>query len=171
MSTDAAPPVIEPNTAWRRVSPLAIIDLAASGIRQGAVQALPGLLVLFASAASSDRVELLWVIQGLIALAVIGVGWAVLSYFRFGYREREALLEIRKGVLHRQVLNVDFDRIQNVSVHEPFYFRPFGQAVVSVDTAGSSGREIRLAGLELEAARALPGAAGRASPLRLPCDR
>ncbi len=141
--------------AWRRVSPLAVIDMAASSIRKGAAQALPGLLVLFASAASSDRVELLWVIQGLVALAVIGVGWAILSYFRFGYREREALLEIRKGVLHRQVLNVDFDRIQNVSVHEPFYFRPFGQAVVSVDTAGSSGREIRLAGLELEAARAL----------------
>ena len=137
---------------WQRISPAAIIDLLVTAVRQGALQALPGLAVLYAGAASSDRFELRQVI---VALLVVGVGWTVLSWLRFGYRVVGDRIEVRKGVLHRETLKVDFDRIQNVSVQEPFYLRPFGQAVVSIDTAGSSGKEIRLPGLPLQSARAL----------------
>lgn len=140
---------------WRRVSPVAVIDIVFHMVRQGALQALPALAVLFASAASSDRVELTWALRGAVFLLLAGIAWSVLSYLRFGYRIRGERIDVRKGVLHRETLNVDFDRIQNVSVLEPFYLRPFGKAVVGIDTAGSSGKEIRLPGLSLDEARAV----------------
>jgi putative membrane protein len=145
----------DPYGEWRRVSPAAVIDIVFHMVRQGALQALPALAVLFASAASSDRIELTWAFRGAILLLLVGIAWSVLSYLRFGYRIRGARIDVRKGVLHRETLNVDFDRIQNVSVLEPFYLRPFGIAVVGIDTAGSSGKEIRLPGLTLEDARAV----------------
>jgi putative membrane protein len=137
---------------WQRISPAAIIDLLVTAVRQGALQALPGLAVLYAGAASSDRFELG---QAIVALLAVGVGWTVLSWLRFGYRVVGERIEVRKGVLHRQTLKVDFDRIQNVSILEPFYLRPFDKAVIGIDTAGSSGKEIRLPGLPLADARAL----------------
>ena len=155
MADESAPSLEAEASDWRRISPLAVLDMAVTAVKQGAIQALPGLFVLFATAASSDRVEVTWVARALIALGVVGIGWAFLSYLRFGYRVNGARIEVRKGVLHRQTLNVDFDRIQNVSVLEPFYLRPFGQAVVSIDTAGSSGKEIRLPGLLIADAQAL----------------
>ncbi len=141
--------------SWRRISPLAVIDFVVTAIRQGLVQLLPALAVAFASAASSERFEVAWVLAGLAALLLLGLVWSVLSWMRFGYRLQAARIVVRKGVLLRQALNVEFDRIQNVSVNEPFYFRPFGLAALGIDTAGSSGKEIRLPGLPLAQARAL----------------
>lgn len=154
----ATEPLSNPETTetpWRRISPLAVLDMVVMGIRQGAIQALPGLVVLFASAASSDNIEASWVARGVVFLLLFALAWTVLSYLRFGYRLEGERIEVRKGVLHRQTLNVEFDRIQNVSIQQPFYLRPFGQAVISIDTAGSSGKEIRLPGLTIEDARAL----------------
>ncbi|MEM1412655.1 MAG: PH domain-containing protein [Pseudomonadota bacterium] len=148
-ATEATPP------DWQRVSPVAIIDMLFMAVKQGAAQALPGLVVLFATAASSEQVEALWIARGMIALMLLSIPWLILSYLRFGYRVGERRIEVRKGVLHRQRLDVEFDRIQNVSILEPFYLRPFGHAVLSIDTAGSSGKEIRLPGLVVQAARAL----------------
>lgn len=168
---------------WQRISPVSVLDMVVVSIRQGAIQALPGLIVLFASAASSDSIETTWIARGVVLLILLGLGWAVLSYLRFGYRVQGARIEVRKGVLLRQTLNVEFERIQNVSVQEPFYLRPFGQAVVGIDTAGSQGKEIRLSGLTLEQAQALrerlvvtvvpasddePGAASSQSALATP---
>lgn len=148
-----SPESLEP--AWQRVSPVSVLDTVVVAIRQGAIQALPALVVLFASAASSDNLEAAWLARGVVALMLIGLGWAFLSYLRFGFRLRGDHIEVRSGVLHRQVLDVDFDRIQNVSVKEPFYLRPFGMAALGIDTAGSSGKEIRLPGLRLAEARRL----------------
>ncbi len=138
---------------WRRVSPTALMDFVVVMIRHGILQALPAFAVLAYSAATSDKLELRFVL-GLAVLAVLlMLAWSLFSYLRFGYRLRSTRIEVRKGVLHRQVLDVDFDRIQNVSVHEPFYMRPFGMAVIGIDTAGSSGKEIRLPGIALGPAR------------------
>jgi putative membrane protein len=148
-------PADEAGAAWRRVSPVAVVDMLFNMVRQGVLQALPALVVVFASAASSDRVELSWALRGAMFLVLFGIFWSVLSYLRFGYRIHGERIDVRKGVLHRETLNVEFDRIQNVSVLEPFYLRPFRKAVVGIDTAGSSGKEIRLPGLALEEAQAV----------------
>jgi len=140
---------------WQRVSPVALVDFLVVGVRQGALQALPGLVVLYASASSSDFVSMRWVFLAFGALLLLGLVWSVLTYLRFGYRLRGARIDVRKGVLHRQTLNVEFQRIQNVSVQEPFYLRPFGKAVVGIDTAGSNSKEIRLPGIALEEAHRL----------------
>ncbi|GEM_PF-1237744 len=151
----------EPETApgmeadWRRVSPVAAMDFLVVMVRQGFFQALPALAVAFVSAYQSDSFPFGLVVAGLVFLLLLALAWSVLSYLRFGYRLFPERIEVRKGVIHRETLKLAFDRIQNVSVYEPFYMRPFGMAVVGIDTAGSSGKEIRLPGIELEKARRL----------------
>lgn len=140
---------------WQRVSPLSIIDYVITLVRQGLIQAIPALAVLVASAASSERLELVAVLGAVIAAMLLTVVYGVLAYLRFGYQFTENRINVRKGVLHREVLNIDKDRIQNVTIHEPFYFRPFQIAALGIDTAGSSGKEIRLPGISLEKARQL----------------
>ncbi len=147
-ASSAAPP-------WHRVSPAATVDFIVVAVRQGLFQALPALAVLVASAASSDDIRLAWILRALGMAGVAGIGWAVLSWLRFGYRVRDDRVEVRKGVLHREILEVEFDRIQNVSLQEPFYYRPFGLAVIGIDTAGSNAREIRLPGIPRVQAQAL----------------
>ncbi|WP_191621149.1 PH domain-containing protein [Marinihelvus fidelis] len=138
---------------WKRVSPLAALDFLVVMVRHGFIQALPAFAVLVASAFNSERLDLAWVLGLGVLVVLAGAAWSVLSYLRFGYREQPGRIEVRKGVLHRETLKVAFDRIQNVAVHEPFYMRPFGMAAVGIDTAGSSGKEIRLPGIALEPAR------------------
>lgn len=147
--TDAGSP------EWQRVSALSIIDYVITMIRQGIIQLVPALAVLIASAASSERLELIAVL-GAVGLGVIlTVIYAIFAYLRFGYQLTDNRINVRKGVLHREVLNIDKDRIQNITIHEPFYFRPFSVAALGIDTAGSSGKEIRLPGISLEIARQL----------------
>lgn len=59
---------------------------------------------------------------------------------------------VQRGVLHREALDISFERIQNISIREPFYMRPFGLAVLAVDTAGSSGKEVSLGGVRKDVA-------------------
>lgn len=140
---------------WRRVSPLSIIDSIVTLIRQGLGQAVPALAVLVAGAASLESLELTAVILGVGVVLILIVVYGILAYLRFGYQLTENRINVRKGVLHREVLNIDKDRIQNVVIHEPFYFRPFSLAALGIDTAGSSGKEIRLPGIALDQARRL----------------
>ncbi len=143
------------SSQWHRVSPLSIIDTILTLFRQGVAQAVPALAILVASAASSERVELRLVIAGVGILILLTIVYAFLAYLRFGYQLTDSRINVRKGVLHRELLNIDKDRIQNVTIHEPFYFRPFALAAIGIDTAGSSGKEIRLPGIKLQQARRL----------------
>lgn len=144
-----------PGHDWQRVSPLSVIDYVVTLVRQGVIQSVPALAVLVASAASSERLQLAFVIMGVAALLLLIIVYAFLAYLRFGYQLTDDRINVRKGVLHRELLNIDKDRIQNVTIHEPFYFRPFSLAALGIDTAGSSGKEIRLPGISLLEARRL----------------
>lgn len=144
---------LEYEGGWQRVSPIAAMDFLVAMVRHGFFQALPAMAVGFVSAWRSDAFPIGWVITGIMVLVLLALGWSVLGWLRFGYRLFPDRIEVRKGVVHRETLKLTFDRVQNVSVQEPFYMRPFGMAVIGIDTAGSSGKEIRLPGIRLEPAR------------------
>jgi putative membrane protein len=133
---------------WNRISPLSALFFVFRLLRQIAPQAAPGLLVLFAALFGSETGArgLLPYALGAIVIALLGFG--VLSWLRFRYRVAEERVLVRQGVLQREQLDIDFDRIQNITIREPFYMRPLGLAVLGIDTAGSSGKEIELAGID-----------------------
>ena len=86
-------------------------------------------------------------ISALVAIVVFGVVAAVLNWLRFRFRVSGDQVLVRSGVFKREELSVEFDRIQNVSIREPFYMRPFGLALLSIDTAGSGKKETTLSGI------------------------
>ena len=139
---------------WQRTSPVAVVFFISRMVRQFVAQALPSMAVLLGLVAATD-LQLSSILWGALALGVVGVVAAVLSYLRFRFCITDDRVLVRSGVVHKEELIVEFNRIQNITIKEPFYMRPFGLALLSIDTAGSRGKEITLGGIAKPLARAL----------------
>jgi putative membrane protein len=132
---------------WRRLAPAAIIHFIVQFFVQLLKQGIQGLLPLAAVlfTAGEDR----WVVISAIAIggAVVLLAGAVLSYLKFKFRLSGETFLIHKGVFKRKRLSLGYDRIQNVVIKQPVYFRPFNLVVLVIESAGSSGEEVSLAGI------------------------
>ena len=142
----------EVKTEWLRISPLAVIFFALSAAKKALTQGLPMLVVVFAWLASAEGYQRYWLIRGGALLAVIGIAFAILGYLRFRYRISDDRILLRQGVVQREEMDIDFHRVQNITIKEPFYMRPMGLSVLSIDTAGSGAKEISIAGIQRELA-------------------
>ncbi len=114
--------------------------------RQIVMQALPAMLLLLGLLAASD-IQWSSVLRGILVLVAVLVFGSILSYLRFQFCITENRVLVRSGVMHKEELSIDFNRIQNITIKEPFYMRPFGLALLSIDTAGSQKKEITLGGI------------------------
>ena len=140
---------------WRRLSPIALVFFLLKSLKHFGPDAWPlyaGGFAWFASADDATRSQLLMGLGGVLLVTLL---WGVLSYLRYSYRIQDQTVAVRRGVLQREQLTIEYDRVQNVSVNSPFYARPFGRATLQVDTAGSQGEEVSLPGLPIELARKL----------------
>lgn len=97
--------------------------------------------------------ELVWQVP--VAIVFGMTIWAVLQFIFTRYRITDRAVELQRGALFRKRVNLGFDRIQNVSIAEPFYFRPLGLANLSIDSAGSAKDEVVVAALSLHSAEEL----------------
>ncbi|MEX2334668.1 MAG: PH domain-containing protein [Pseudohongiella sp.] len=134
-------------TTFERVSLLALIYFIGRTLGlflRHAVNLIP-LLVVIVTGGEQLRGILLWVLP--IALPLIVVLHALMSWWFFRYRAADQTLHLREGILKRTQLTLEYDRIQQADIRQPWYFRPFGLAVLGVESAGSEGREVELAGL------------------------
>ncbi len=133
--------------AWNRLAPAAIIHFIIKfivGFAKNGIQnvAYLGGIAIFTG---DNR----WFILGAIAAAAgaaLLVG-GILSYLNFRFRVDGQTFLIHRGVINKKRLTLSFDRIQNVVVKEPFYFRPFGLVALALESAGSSDEEVSLAGI------------------------
>jgi len=133
---------------WQRISPLAVVFFIGAFVRNMLTHGLPAVVVAFAAFISADAVIRDWTIRSALVVAAAGLGIAVLQYLRFRFCINDGHILVRSGVLHREELDIEFNRVQNVTIKEPFYMRPVGLAVLSIDTAGSKSKEVNLAGVE-----------------------
>lgn len=129
---------------WRRLSPWSMLQSVAKLVSF----AVP--LVLGAALASLDLMT---------AAAIIGVAAlnVVLGYLFYRFRISDTAVEVRQGWLQRTHLELSFDRIQNIGIEEPFYFRLLGIVTLKIDSAGSATEEVRVAAIrraEAESIRA-----------------
>lgn len=145
----------EETAQWFRVSPLAVVFFILGILRKMFSQGLPALIVIFAWIASAEGQLLYWISVGAGLLAALGLVFSILSYLRFRYRVTDDRVLLRQGVLHRDELEIEFHRVQNITIKEPFYMRPLGLSVLSIDTAGSGAKEISIAGIQRELALTL----------------
>lgn len=82
------------------------------------------------------------------AFVVLVLG-ASLYYLNFFYIQQGDKFLIRSGILQKDRLELPFARIQNITVKEPFYFRPLGLVILNMDSAGSAQKEVGIAALSL----------------------
>lgn len=139
---------IDPRLDWQRTSPMAVIFFIARFAHQVVGNGLPAIAGLLAVAATGSDRQWTWLLLGILALASLGLTGSVLSYLRFRFRIIDDRILVHSGVLHREELDIEFNRVQNVSIREPFYMRPFGLALLGIDTAGSGKKEIVLGGIK-----------------------
>lgn len=132
---------------WRRVPPAAIIYYIVKfigGLLRNGFQTIAPVAAIVAAGGESR-----WFI--LTVLAIVGgivlVVGAFLSYLNFKFRMEGSKFLIRSGVLKRKRLTLSFDRIQNVALREPVYFRPLGLVILTLESAGSKSEEVHLAGI------------------------
>ena len=84
---------------------------------------------------------------GIVALAITAWRWPAIEHARTAYRVDADGLEIRKGVVWRNVVNVPRSRIQHTDVSQGPLERNFGLSTLHVFTAGTEHSEVTLAGL------------------------
>ena len=101
-----------------------------------------------------DAKYFLWALAAGAALTVFG---AVLHFWRFTFNVQGGKFLVQKGVLVRETVNIPLERVQAVHLEQNLIQRLFGVSGLRVDTAGSSGSELRIHALKWEEAQALRG--------------
>ena len=146
---------VDTGEGWRRLSPIAIAYFTLRSIKnmaQGAIYAVPAIAV---TANITDNIQSSNTLLGIAAIFIIFFSSGVVSFFMYRFRVNNQHVEIHSGVFSRSYTNLPFWRIQNVKIELPFYYRPFGFALVILDTAGSAGEEAKIVAVPLAYAHAL----------------
>jgi len=133
---------------WQRVSPVASIYFLFDSARQ-AVNLWPVLVPMFAGGERVRDISLDYLLPAIIVMYLIGV---VLDYWFFRYSVETDRIQIHRGVFRRKRLTLYFERVQQADIVQPFYFRPFGLAILGLESAGSKGKEVDIPVLVYERA-------------------
>ncbi len=94
-----------------------------------------------------------WVLVMLFAIPFLA--WPYLSVPRRGYVVRDRDIVFKSGVLWRSVTAVPFNRIQHVETSHTPLDRYFDVATLQLFTAGGSGGDLAIAGLDTDVAERL----------------
>ena len=144
----------EDSSSWQRLSPLSVIFFLGKVLSHLLKDALPGLAPLIVVVANSD--DKVWLTSLiLVGAAILLIGSSVLQYLFFKFSITDSKVLIKEGVFKKQHRSISFERIQNINILEPFYFRPFKLVTLQLETAGSAGNEANLAGISLKFAHEL----------------
>lgn len=132
---------------WQRLSPWSILYFISRTINNFLD---PNILFIAAPLYGMYQLlqnNLLFII--LLAILIPGgiVGYATASYLFFKYRIHQDKLQISKGLLFKSEIDLPFERIQDVRIDKPFYFKPIGLVSATIDSAGSSEQEAVLAAI------------------------
>ncbi|WP_394221531.1 PH domain-containing protein [Alteromonas gracilis] len=146
---------VETGGEWQRLSLISILYFTIrnfANMAQGLIYAIPALAISFNVWDNLLSPEVL-IGAGVLFLTTSGSG--VISYLMYKFRVHNQHVEIHHGVFQRRYTNLPLWRIQNVKIERPFYYRPFGYALVVLDTAGSGKEEAKIVAVPEDYAEAL----------------
>ncbi len=133
---------IDESENWQRLSPLSIIFFAGKQVSHLIKDALPSMAPLAVVIFTSDN-KAWWsfaIASGLIILIVIS---AFLQFWFFKFRQHASKVLINDGVFKKNHRVIQFDRIQNINILQPLYFKPFKLVTLQIETAGAKGKEAK----------------------------
>ncbi len=139
---------------WQSLSPISIVYFVASSIKNIVSNAfvLIPILALNYKAISQHPSIVLPIVLGLLGLLTL---FAVISFKVYRYRLTSTNVEIRSGIINKKHLNLPFERVQNVKIEQPIYYRLSGHACLQLDTAGSAKDEAKIIALKKQVAESL----------------
>ncbi|RPH94842.1 MAG: PH domain-containing protein, partial [Lysobacterales bacterium] len=139
---------------WRRLSPWSIAHFSAKAVVENIRTTLAFVAGAYGvSVAAFDRRT--WIVPAALVLFVLAR--AVVSYVFYRFRLTADAVLVRSGAFFRKDLRLSFERIQNIHLLQPFYFRPLGLVTLRIDSAGSDAEEVSLAALGRAEADAIRG--------------
>jgi len=115
----------------RRTSPLVVL-LHTITFRQ-ARQFVPAIIPVVAAIGLRGGTTTIALL--VVAVTLVSLGTALLSWWRFGYTDGPTSVVVSRGLLSRSVRTVPNDRIRGVEVEAPPLHRAFGLVRVRVDAA------------------------------------
>ncbi|MEJ2604573.1 MAG: PH domain-containing protein [Gammaproteobacteria bacterium] len=150
ISTDSLPSVGE--VTWTSLAGSYVAELILSHVVFLAIVVAAALGAnLLGITESGSGFVLPALVYAAIHLTVVLI-WAPLSVKRQGYALRDHDLLHRAGVLRRRLTAIPFNRVQHVETASGVLERLFGLATLVVYTAGGSGGDLKIHGLETESA-------------------
>lgn len=142
------------NNNWQRLAPVALLFYFFRTLKQIGSQGTQALAPLAVVVFSADD-KLIAILMSLSAFAAVIIIAAILQYWFFRYCIFEDELQMKYGVFKKQHRIIQFERVQNVNIKLPFYFKPFKLVVLAIETAGSNNDEANLAGISKQNAEQL----------------
>jgi putative membrane protein len=131
---------------WLRLSPVSVVFYMLQIVKMSVSHFLPSLAPLAVVILNADdKVTIIALIT--MAMLTLLVGGSILQYLFFKYRLDKDQILVNSGVFKRQHRVISFDRVQNININQPIYFRPFELVTLVVETAGAKGGEGDLAGI------------------------
>ncbi|MGX5174175.1 PH domain-containing protein [Aliikangiella sp. IMCC44653] len=137
-----------------RLSPIAIVFFLVKSITQLIKDAIPAMAPVIVVVFNTEN-KLLYSGLAITGLLLIIVFNAITQYWFFRYAISEDSIQILEGIFNKKQRSVKFPKIQNINIIHPFYYKPFKLVILKLETAGSSGDEINLAGITLAKANQL----------------
>ena len=142
------------NNNWHRLAPVALLFYFFRTVKQIGTQGTQALAPLAVVLFSSDHKLFAIIIFVVVAIFAILIT-ALLQYWFFRFCIFDDELQMKYGVFKKQHRIIKFERVQNVNIKFPFYFKPFKLVVLSLETAGSNDDEASLAGMNKQSAQQL----------------
>ena len=146
---------VETSDEWQRLSLISILYFTIRNFTNSAqvlIYTIPALAISFNIWDNLLSPEVL-IGAGILFLSTSVSG--VISFLMYKFRVHNQHVEIHHGVFQRRYTNLPLWRIQNVKIERPFYYRPFGYALVVLDTAGSGKEEAKIVAVPEDYAEAL----------------
>jgi putative membrane protein len=134
------------NIDWQRLSPMSIVFFIGRFVSHIIKDSLPSLAPIAIVIFNSD--DKVW-ISTLIGMAIIVllVGSSFLQYWYFKFKIENNKILVNDGVFKKNHRIIQFNRVQNINILQPLYFKPFRLVNLQVETAGAKGNEADLAGI------------------------
>jgi len=139
---------------WQHLSPIALLYFSLQSLQAvfGSVfYLIPLTIFTYRGLQDSPLLTLGAIVLGLGLFA----GIALLRYYFYQFRVSGDTVDIQAGIIQKTQLNLPFERIQNVKLEQPLYYRFTDHVMVQLDTAGSSREEAQLVALSRLQAEAL----------------
>lgn len=149
---------------WQRLSPWALVFLFLNGLQQFVRQNLYAFAGAGAGFAFVDWLGLRELGLAVIAVILVALVLVLAYHRRFRFRLETDAIRVRCGILEHKELRIRFDRVQNVSLSQPFYLRPFGLVRLSLESPGAADKEVELPGIGRALAEAMRNRIAEYSP-------